>query len=186
MHLEDKFWPDQGAVKRLACFPHSAINFIRVNHSCLLRLQDDTVGRLSCSATARVHLLQGVQREEVSHVSPSTMVRCRGTSPFSSPAPCLGGEGQRSISVATCPATCMGVSRAWPYPPEPPSPHAARIGVFTARSGDAQPRASRTLSITVEPCGTSHPESFLKETPNFQHLLKALQAAALPADVSSC
>lgn len=59
-------------------------------------------------------------------------------------------------------------------------------GVFMAGSSDAQPRASRTLSITVEPHGASHPESFLKETPNFQHLLKVLQAALLPADVSSC
>lgn len=42
------------------------------------------------------------------------------------------------------------------------------------------------LSVTVEPSGASHLESFLKETPNFQHLLKALQAALLPADMSSC
>lgn len=64
--------------------------------------------------------------------------------------------------------------------------HAASIGVFMAGSSSAQLRAGRTLSITLEPHGASHPESFLKETPNFQHLLKALQAASLPADVSSC
>lgn len=65
-------------------------------------------------------------------------------------------------------------------------PCAAGIRVFMARSSNAQLQASRTLSITIEPRGASHPENFLKETPNFQHLLKALQAASLPADVSSC
>jgi len=83
--------------------------------------------------------------------------------------------------------SCMrGGSRAWPCPPSLHAPHAASTGVFTARSGDAQLQASCTLSISVEPHGASHPESFLKETPNFQHLLKALQAASLPADMSSC
>ena len=88
--------------------------------------------------------------------------------------------------MATCPATCMGGAGLGRAPQSLHPPHAAGIGVFMARSGNAQLRGSHTLSITVELRSASHPESFLKETPNFQHLLKALQAASLPADVSSC
>lgn len=57
-------------------------------------------------------------------------------------------------------------------------------GDLMARRGDAH--TGCTPSITAQPLGASHPESFLKETPHFQHLLKALEAAPLPADVSSC